>query len=60
MIADRCYHRLALNETLEALDESIGIDKCLPTSLHGGGIVAVRRLELAASLCRFRGLEVGD
>lgn len=47
---------LTLQELLERLNDAVGIDESLPTSLVGGDLVAVRQLELAAALSRVRGL----
>jgi len=51
-------NRIPLTSLLQAEAEVIGVDHCLPTSLSGGGSVAVRRAEVAAALSRMRGLRV--
>lgn len=47
---------LALDELIKLMENVIGVDKPLPTSLTGGELVAVRRFELAATLSRIRGM----
>ena len=54
------YTSISLGGLLNALDEVIGVDTCLPVSLQGGDLVAVRRFELAAAMSRLRGLFVAD
>ncbi|KAF2487434.1 hypothetical protein BDY17DRAFT_306819 [Neohortaea acidophila] len=51
---------LPLSALLERMDSNLGLETCLPVSLFGGDRVAVRRLELAAAISRFRGLQVHD
>ncbi|CAK4003174.1 Hypothetical predicted protein [Lecanosticta acicola] len=47
---------LTLQEMLEGLEDVVGIEGGLPTSLVGGDLVAIRPLELGAALSRVRGL----
>lgn len=47
---------LTFDEILRLMEDMIGVDKSLPTSLSGGDLVSVRRFELAAALSRIRGM----
>lgn len=51
---------MSLAALVQRLDDQVGIDKCLPTSLRDGDLVAVRRFELFAALSRLRELIVAD
>ena len=50
--------RLPFPTWFEQLNDAIGLDKCLPFSMRGGDLVAVRRFELAAAISRMHNLEV--
>jgi len=43
---------------LSTLEQEINLDCCMPAALSGGGLVAVRKYEVAAALSRLRGLHV--
>lgn len=47
---------LTFQKLLEFMEDVVGVDKSLPTSLTGGELVAVRRFELAAAISRVRGM----
>ncbi|KXS99013.1 hypothetical protein AC578_6173 [Pseudocercospora eumusae] len=51
-------HALSLADICERLKRYIGTETCLPTSLVGGELVAIRRFELAAAISRIRGVSL--
>ena len=46
----------SLAELADALDQAVGVEACLPTTLRNGDFVGVRKFELAAVLSRLKGL----